>query len=163
MTTATSVEVRSGESLVSLPQLSKFTHFSNKFVLDHDDLYPCGPASPNRIDENDPKPPKTTTSKAPTQTPAPGKPKREEGKLNSFARRWLQEGKIGEEYAPCFSCPSGRKNASDCAVVKTYEYNQTTLSQCYTRRYETLPNGTETSEAWMVRQKQYGLLISTMY
>lgn len=47
---------------------------------------------------------------------------------NSLAKRWLEEGKIGEEYSYCLTCPSS-VNAT-CEVVKTYEYNQTVLNQC---------------------------------
>lgn len=47
---------------------------------------------------------------------------------------------IGEEYAYCYSCPTNPANPT-CDLVKTYEYNQTVISQCTTA---------DLSDRWMV-------------
>lgn len=53
----------------------------------------------------------------------------EEDGGDPLLRRWLQEGKIGEEYAGCYSCPNSVRNET-CHLVTVYEYNQTVISQC---------------------------------
>lgn len=51
------------------------------------------------------------------------------GRDDKLARRWLQPGKIGEEYSGCYSCPSTTRD-ENCHLVTVYEFNETVVSQC---------------------------------
>lgn len=68
---------------------------------------------------------------------------------SSVDRRWLQPGLIGEEYAPCYSCPAAART-SPCNRVATYEFNDTVVSQCTTTRELRYENGTYINARWMV-------------
>lgn len=67
----------------------------------------------------------------------------------SLLRRWLEPGLIGEEYAPCLSCPSKTANET-CKRVENYEYNQTVISQCFKEQLVNYPNGTTGIDWFMV-------------
>lgn len=72
----------------------------------------------------------------------------------TLERRWLQSGQIGEEYAPCYSCPTATRNAT-CRRTTTYEFSDTVISQCFSYEYIDYPNGTLSTFRWMVR-KHFG-------
>jgi hypothetical protein len=60
---------------------------------------------------------------------------------SSLGKRWLIASKIGEEYAPCYTCPSATEN-STCEVQQVYEFSDRVVTQCHTREEVTYPNGT---------------------
>ncbi|PKS08743.1 hypothetical protein jhhlp_004796 [Lomentospora prolificans] len=114
----------SGSGLWSAPDQSK--------------LQNCGPSYGPRINESV-EPPELPGQK-PTTLPAdePEQGQAEEG--SAIGKRWLEDGLIGEEYAYCYSCPTNPANPT-CDLVKTYEYNQTVISQCTTA---------DLSDRWML-------------
>ncbi|KYK57982.1 hypothetical protein DCS_04995 [Drechmeria coniospora] len=108
---------------------------------DRSKLNNCGPGPGPRINET------RRSIDAVEESPALKSKRNEEDDPPS--RRWLQAEKIGEEYAPCFSCASGSRN-STCGVVKTYEFNDTVVSQCLTSEDVAFPNGSFSSKTWMI-------------
>ncbi|KAF1940273.1 hypothetical protein EJ02DRAFT_319176, partial [Clathrospora elynae] len=92
-------------------------------------LDPCGPIplleSEKHYNENGTS---DANKRDPTPVPAPG----------SLAAMYLVNVTIGEEYAPCRSCPQ-----ETCNTEKTYEFNQEVWVQCVTAQN---PNGTWWSE-----------------
>ncbi|CEJ91179.1 hypothetical protein VHEMI06909 [[Torrubiella] hemipterigena] len=66
-------------------------------------------------------------------------------KRHSLSRRYLICSLVGDEYAPCYTCPK-----TTCGVTKTYEFNDTVISQCHTDTTTTLPNGTIQEDRWVL-------------
>ena len=94
---------------------------------DHNSLQPCGPIFGPRINESiEPLP---TDGAKPTPLPINEDDEEDEDGDDSVVRRWLEPGKIGEEYSGCYSCPGAVKNET-CRLVTVYEFNQTVVSQC---------------------------------
>ncbi|CEJ79835.1 hypothetical protein VHEMI00052 [[Torrubiella] hemipterigena] len=75
--------------------------------------------------------------------------KKKSGIVTSLLRRWLEPGKIGEEYAACLSCPALAPNAT-CKQIKRYEFNDTVTSQCVRFEQINFPNGTFEDYYWML-------------
>jgi hypothetical protein len=103
---------------------------------DHSELDNCGP-------EPGPRPNETRRGLEVDERDIKTK---ESGELN---RRWLQPEIIGEEYAPCYTCPTPDTN-STCYVKKTYEFNDTVVSQCLSSQDYVYPNGSTAYFHWML-------------
>lgn len=106
--------------------------------IDRDGLDNCGPGSGPRINET-----KRAFKDEAHDTQALC---RED---EALTKRYLVAEQIGEEYAPCYTCPSANGGPS-CRRKKRYEYNDTVVSQCLTYGETTYPNGTIESILWLV-------------
>lgn len=121
---------------------------SDPFPQDRDDLDWCGPdpgprANETRrsLDDEIPRPRSAESSELQQRDAAAA--------AASLGRRWLQPEQIGEEYAPCRSCPTATTN-STCRTRKRYEFNDTVVSQCLTDEFITFPNGSFQINYWLV-------------
>ncbi|PKS12549.1 hypothetical protein jhhlp_000757 [Lomentospora prolificans] len=86
---------------------------------DQSKLENCGPSFGPQVQ----KPPNIPVDK-PTRASEEEQPAED----STLAKRWLAEALIGEEYSYCRTCPSAVNTT--CETVKTYEYNQTVITQC---------------------------------
>jgi hypothetical protein len=121
---------------------------------DVDDLEWCGPPPGPRINETrrsiDEDDLSARTSEISADTGDASSP---------LHKRWLQPEQIGEEYAPCRSCPTATTN-STCRPRKIYEFNDTVVSQCVTDEFVEYPNGTADNFYWLVRFSAYGVVVA---
>lgn len=146
-TIAMSADPASGAHQVKVMKCTE--HMDNEILTrpqDLDNLDQCGPAPGPRANE--------TRRSLDDDIPGPRSLDDEDqqpGKRDhSLDKRYLVAEQIGEEYAPCRTCPTATRN-STCRIEKRYEFNDTVVSQCLTSEDIYYPNGTIQSTNWLVR------------